>query len=78
MGKSNKLSASEQVLVDAMRAQLQLMLQDLRADYRRLLAEAERVKQTGGAVGEIYQELHSLQGKEAHGPIKAKEDRRRR
>jgi hypothetical protein len=60
-GKTNKRPYSlERVLVRALAAYLRLALEDLRAQYLRLVDETNRLKKLGGAVDEIQRQLANL------------------
>lgn len=59
--KSTSINRVERELVEAMTACLCLILEDLRAQYRRLVAEAERLEEAGGEARRLYERVQQLQ-----------------
>ena len=58
-------SAIERELVQAMGAYLRLVLKDLRSQYCCIQAEADQLRDSGLAAGELYEEVSKL-GKEVN------------
>lgn len=79
MTKRNiRKSAVERELVQAMGAYLRLVLKDLRSQYSCIQAEADQLRKSGVAAGEIYKKVSKL-GKEVNNDHeKANTDRRLR
>lgn len=57
---NTRQSVTNRELNRAMAACLRLILKDLWAQYRSVTAEAERLKKAGGAVGNLYRRVCSL------------------
>jgi hypothetical protein len=55
--ENTRRSSLDRELVKAMGACLRLVLDDLRAQYRHVKSEAERLEKAGVAVGKIYKQL---------------------
>lgn len=74
--KSTLSNNVESELVQVMTTCLRLMLDDLRAQYRRLGIEAKRLEEAGGEARYLYEQLQQLQivGHGKHG--EANTDRR--
>lgn len=78
-GKTYQRSYSlERILVRAMAAYLRLALEDLRAQYLRLVDETNRLKKLGGAVDEIQHQLASLNMDGRMNDVQASSNRRLR
>jgi hypothetical protein len=61
--KDTRRSSVEREIVQAMGAHLQLVLEGLRVQYQSIQAEADQLKKSGVAAGEIYKKVSKL-GKE--------------
>ena len=63
--RNTRQSAVERELVQAMGAYLRLVLKDLRSQYSCIQAEADHLRKSGVAAGEIYKKVSKL-GKEVN------------
>ena len=52
-----RLSSTDREIIQVMRDCLRMILEDLRAQYRRIKAETDRLQKAGVSVGSIYQQL---------------------
>lgn len=59
--KDSRRSSVDREIIQAMGAHLQLVLEDLRVQYRGIQAEADQLKKSGVAAGELYKKVSKLE-----------------